>query len=74
MPIKIQGDTVIFNDKVFKVGNGTTAERPVPSEIGMIRFNTDLQSFEGYDGVEWAPIGGGDGVDEFARTVAFLGL
>jgi hypothetical protein len=42
MPIKIQGDTVIFNDKVFKVGNGTTAERPVPSEIGMIRFNSDI--------------------------------
>jgi len=27
----------------------------------MLRFNTDLDSFEGYDGVEWGEIGGGGG-------------
>jgi hypothetical protein len=38
---------------------GTTAQRPsVPSE-GMLRYNTDLKSFEGYaDGV-WGTVGGG---------------
>ena len=59
MAIKIQGDTVIFDDKVFRVGSGTTAERPNVPELGMIRFNTDLDSLEGYDGTEWGPIGGG---------------
>ena len=74
MAIKIQGDTVIFDDKVFRVGSGTTAERPASPELGMIWFNTDLESFEGYDGVEWGAIGGAaDGGDEFARTIALLG-
>lgn len=73
MAIKIQGDIVIFDDKVFKLGSGTTAERPISPEIGMIWFNTDLQSFEGYDGTEWGAIGGG-GADEYARTIALLGL
>jgi hypothetical protein len=59
MAIKIQGDTVIFDDKVFLVGSGTTAERPQNPESGMIRFNTDLNSLEGYDGVDWGEIGGG---------------
>jgi hypothetical protein len=73
MAIKIQGDTVIFDDKVFRVGQGTTAERPETPETGMIWFNTELQSFEGYDGVEWGAIGGG-GEDEVARTLAILAL
>jgi hypothetical protein len=76
MAIKIQGDTVIFDDKVFKVGSGTTAQRPASPGIGMIWFNTTLGSFEGYDGTQWGAIGGGGGAgeDEFARTIAFLGL
>jgi len=70
MAIKIQGDTVIFDDKVFKVGSGTTAQRPASPETGMIWFNTSLNSFEGYDpvGLAWAPIG----EDELARTLATL--
>ena len=58
MAIKIQGDTVIFDDKVFKVGSGTTAQRPASPQTGMIRFNTDLDSIEGYDGTDWGPLGG----------------
>jgi hypothetical protein len=73
MAIKIQGDTVIFDDKVFKVGSGTTAQRPASPATGMIWFNTDLNSFEGYDGTAWAPIGGA-GEDELARTLATLAL
>jgi hypothetical protein len=38
----------------------------------MIRFNTDTSSFEGYDGTQWASIGGAP-VDEFARTIAIQG-
>jgi hypothetical protein len=72
MAIKIQGDTVIFDDKVFRVGQGTTAQRPAAPQTGMIWYNTDLGSFEGYDGTIWAPIGGG--ADEYARTLAYLSL
>lgn len=71
MAIKIQGDTVIYDDKVFKVGSGTTLEQPASPQVGMLRFNTDLASFEGYNGTEWAPIGGSD---ELARTLATIAL
>jgi hypothetical protein len=75
MAIKIQGDTVIFDDKVFKLGSGTTAQRPASPTLGMIWFNTEIASFEGYNGTEWGAIGGGGGgEDEFARTLAILAL
>lgn len=59
MAIKIQGDTVIYDDKVFKVGSGTTAQRPQTPTEGMIRYNTDLETFEGYSNGMWGAIGGG---------------
>ncbi|MCL2474078.1 MAG: hypothetical protein FWF23_04160, partial [Alphaproteobacteria bacterium] len=36
---------------------GTTAERPEPPELGMIRFNTDLNMFEGYTKRGWVGLG-----------------
>jgi len=36
---------------ILPVGN--TAERPTPPAIGMIRFNTDDQRVENYNGEEW---------------------
>lgn len=75
MAIKIQGDTVIFDNKVFKLGSGTTAQRPAAPALGMIWFNTEIASFEGYNGTEWGAIGGGGGgEDELARTLAILAL
>jgi len=75
MAIKIQNNTVIYDDRVFQVGAGTSLQRPASPQTGMIRFNTDLNSFEGYDPVAltWAPIAGG-GEDELARTLATLAL
>lgn len=66
MAIKIQNDIVIYDTKVFKVGSGTTAERPNPPLSGMIRYNTTVQSFEGYRAAGWNSLGGarGGGGDE----------
>lgn len=36
---------------ILPVGN--TAERPTPPQIGMMRFNTDDQRVENYNGEEW---------------------
>ena len=36
---------------------GTQAERPTPA-AGMLRFNTDTDEFEGYNGTAWASVGG----------------
>jgi hypothetical protein len=71
MAIKIQGDIVIFDDKVFKLGSGTTAQRPASPATGMIWFNTEIGSFEGYNGTAWTAVGGSD---ELARTLATLAL
>lgn len=32
---------------------GTTGERPSPATAGMIRYNTSLARYEGYDGADW---------------------
>lgn len=75
MAIKINNNIVIYNDETFRVAADTTANRPAEPQIGMIRYNTTDNTFEGY-GTEWGPLGGGggDGVDETARTLAILAL
>jgi hypothetical protein len=40
---------------------GTTAERDAVPAAGFIRFNSEEGKFEGYDGTEWASVGGGGG-------------
>jgi hypothetical protein len=42
---------------------GTTAQRPTGGfglYTGGLRFNTDIGSWEGYNGVQWTGIGGGN--------------
>ena len=36
---------------------GTTAQRPETGVVGMMRFNSDVDMFEGYNGVSWVKIG-----------------
>jgi len=38
---------------------GTEAERDGSPLAGFFRFNTETNSFEGYTGTEWGPVGGG---------------
>ena len=71
MAIKVQGDTVIFDDKVFKVGSGNTAQRPVSPTVGMIRHNTDSGKLETYSANSWISFGG---TDEFTQTLTVIGL
>jgi hypothetical protein len=37
----------------LELATGTTAERPTSPEAGMLRFNTDVQLVEYYDGTGW---------------------
>lgn len=41
-----------------KLPAGTTAQRSGSPATGMLRYNTSLSSFEGYDGTAWGGIGG----------------
>jgi len=42
------------------VPKGTTAQRPGSAVAGQLRYNTDTQTFEGYNGTQWSGIGGGN--------------
>jgi len=79
MAIKIQGVTVIEDVTTYvslggtgavKVPGGTELQRPT-GVAGQIRFNTDVNAFEGYNGAEWGGFGGSDAT---ARTLALLAL
>ena len=48
--------------------SGSEAERPTP-EVGMLRFNTDTGTFEGYDGTAWGAIGGGTSTTPFTENL-----
>jgi hypothetical protein len=41
------------------ISKGTTAQRPVSPVNGQIRYNTDTNQFEGYQGGQWGQLGGG---------------
>ena len=52
----------------FQLSVGTEAQRPDTPAAGMIRFNDDADSFEGYDGTAWGAIGGGGGATQLVIT------
>ena len=41
------------------IPKGTTAQRPLVPVDGEMRYNTDTNQFEGYQGGEWGQLGGG---------------
>lgn len=53
------GDVLLSGTGVLDLPVGTTAQRPGSPNSGMIRFNSDLTTFEGYNGSAWGSIGGG---------------
>ena len=57
--------TTAFTNPTFSgtgfmlIPKGTTAQRPVSPVNGEIRYNTDTNQFEGYQGGAWGQLGGG---------------
>ncbi len=59
-----------INSGVLLIPTGSEAQRPGTPATGMFRFNSDNNSFEGYNGTLWGAIGGGGGADGgFANSV-----
>jgi hypothetical protein len=56
------GDLTMSGTGQIKVPSGTTGQRSGSPAAGMVRFNSTLNEFEGYDGTQWASIGGGGGI------------
>ena len=53
---------VYIDSQTLKIPKGTTAQRPVSAEQGFIRYNSELEQFEGYgSGNLWGSLGGGGG-------------
>jgi cytoskeletal protein CcmA (bactofilin family) len=57
--IRVNGN-VLSDGNSIKIPTGTTGERPASPATGELRFNTDLNLLEQYDGTEWGSVGGGD--------------
>jgi hypothetical protein len=58
--VVINGTLTVTNTGFVKVASGTTVERPGSPLAGMIRFNSSTSEFEGYNGSQWASVGGGN--------------
>jgi hypothetical protein len=52
------GGLIVSGTNSVTVPNGTTAERDGTPASGMLRFNSDSDEFEGYNGTAWASVGG----------------
>lgn len=53
------GDVSFTGTGRMLVPKGTTAQRPGSPVAGWLRFNSDLNKHEGYDGTSWGVIGAG---------------
>ena len=63
------GSLTINTTGALTIPVGTTAQRPT-SSIGQIRFNSQQQAFEGYNGAGWSTLGGVRDVDGNTYIVA----
>lgn len=65
--LSLSGDITVNNVTVEGTGRfsstgaiiipvGTTGQRPASAVVGMMRFNTTLSTFEGYNGVSWVDL------------------
>ena len=59
----ITGTADFDSNTAIKCPDGTTAQRPGSAAVGMLRYNTTTNSFEGYSGASaaWGEIGGAGG-------------
>jgi hypothetical protein len=55
--LNVTGEGDFSSTGAVKIPAGTTAQRPVGA-VGKIRWNTTLEQYEGYDGTNWALLGG----------------
>jgi len=58
------GIVEVNSNQSIKLPIGTTGERPLVPAAGMIRFNTSLNRYEGYNGTDWLRLDGLYDLDE----------
>jgi len=75
--VEIDGYLSLTSGNWVQVPDGTTTQRPGSPTVGMFRYNTTTDEFEGYFGATpaWGAIGGGGGtVTEAFKTIAVSGM
>lgn len=55
----IGGNKSFISSGYLKLPSGDTSERPSSPSNSMIRYNEELNEFEGYKGGDWGELGGG---------------
>jgi hypothetical protein len=55
------GQVTWSNTDYIQIPVGTTAQRPGSPAVGMIRYNSDLTTYESYKAGAWSPLGAGGG-------------
>ena len=66
------GGLIVSGTNSITVPNGTTAQRDGTPASGMLRFNSNTNEFEGYDGTAWGEIGGGSAISNDTSTASDL--
>ena len=64
------GSVIISSNQSIQIPVGDTASRPFPATNGMIRYNTDLQRYEGYNGSYWLTLSGVQDADGNTKILA----
>lgn len=64
------GIVSINSNTALQIPRGTTAQRPASPISGMIRYNTDNNNYEGFDGTYWRVLNGVYDVDQNTYVVA----
>lgn len=57
----VSGLLTLSDTGAAKLNSGTIAQRPASPTAGMFRFNSETNSFEGYNGTAWGSVGGASG-------------
>jgi len=68
--ITMTGNLTANGTGYIKVPAGTNAQRPAGAFNGMMRYNSDITSFEGYYAGAWSSLGGVKSVDGKAYIIA----
>lgn len=64
------GGVIINSNQSIQIPVGTTADQPASPSNGMIRYNSDLTRYEGYNNGYWVKLGGLQDVDGNTKIIA----
>ena len=69
--VNISGNISTTSNGYFTIPTGTSSQRPGSPQLGMIRYNSTISSFEGFGaGSAWSSLGGVKSVDGHAYITA----